>query len=65
MDGLSGIEPNEVRRGFDVFKIHQDVTFSRLGAKVSVKGNDGTFQEATTVEANLLYDILKELRRMK
>ena len=50
-------------RGFNVFAIHDEVTFSRLGKKVSVKGRDGTFQETDTVEANLLYEILRELKK--
>ena len=55
----------DLKRGFDVFSIHDDVTFSRLGKKVAVRGRDGTFQETESVEANLLLEILKELRRKK
>ena len=54
---------SEIRRGFDVFKVRDDVSFSRVGKKVSVKGLDGTFGDSDTVEANLLYEILKTLKR--
>lgn len=42
-----------------------EVTFSRMGKIVYVKGNDGVFQESDSVEANLLLEILKELRSKK
>lgn len=53
------------RRGFSVFSVFDDVVYNRIGKKIMVKGRDGTFQEADTVEANLLYDILKELKKKK
>lgn len=55
----------EQRRGFSVFQIQDDVDFSRVGKSVSVKGRDGTFNQTDSVEANLLYAILQELRKKK
>ena len=51
------------KRGFNVFTMQDDVSFSRLGKRVSVKGRDGTYQESDSVEANLLYEILKVLKK--
>ena len=34
----------DIRRGFDVFKIREDVTYSRIGKTVQLKGIDGTNQ---------------------
>ena len=51
------------KQGFNVFSIQDEVVFSRLGKKVSVKGRDGTFADTDSVEANLLYEILKEMRK--
>ena len=56
---------SELKRGFNVFTMHDEVTFSRLGKKVMVKGRDGTFQETDSVEANLLYELLKLARAKK
>lgn len=53
------------RRGFDAFSVQQDVTFNRIGKKVMVRGLDGTNQETDSVEANLLYEILKTLKAKK
>lgn len=52
-------------RGFNIFSIADEVTFSRIGKKVLVKGRDGTFQESDSVEANLLLEILKTLKKSK
>ena len=42
-----------------------EINVTRAGKNVMVKGLDGTFEESATVEANLLYEILKELRKKK
>ena len=52
-------------RGFDVFSRFNTVNYNRLGKKVMVKGQDGTSQDSDSVEANLLYDILLELKKKK
>ena len=52
-------------KGFNVFTMQEDVTFSRVGKVVAVKGRDGTYEETDSVEANLLYEILKEFRKKK
>ena len=49
--------------GYSVFSVFDDVNFSRVGKKVMVKGRDGTFQETDSVEANLLFEILKQLKK--
>jgi len=58
--------PGELNRklgGFSQFSYFDQVEYSRLGKKVQVKGKDGTNQESDSVEANLLYDILKVLKK--
>lgn len=42
---------------------NNEVDFSRYGKKISVTGIDGTFAESDSVEANLLFEILKQLRK--
>ena len=55
----------DLKAGFNVFAVNDDVVYSRFGKHISAKGKDGTFQESDSVEANLLYDILKVLRKGK
>ena len=52
-------------RKVNIFSYSDEVVFSRLGKKVQVKGRDGTFQETDSVEANLLLEILKQLKKSK
>lgn len=51
------------RRGFDVFAASEDVQISRRGKNVSIRGADGTFTDSNSAEANLLFEILKALKR--
>ncbi len=51
------------RRGFDVFANSDEIQINRLGKNVMIKGRDGTFVESNTAEANLLFEILKALKR--
>jgi len=53
------------KRGFDIFTYNDDVQFNRLGKKIFVKGRDGTSGESESVEANLLFEILKALKNKK
>ena len=55
--------PVERRPTFNMFSFSDEVTVNRVGKKVMVKGRDGTFQESDSVEANLLFEILKALKR--
>jgi hypothetical protein len=48
---------------FSTFSVSEEVVVNRLGKKVMVKGRDGTFTESDTVEANLLFEILRALRK--
>lgn len=48
---------------FSTFSVSDEITFNRLGKKILAKGKDGTFTESDTVEANLLFEILKALKR--
>jgi len=50
---------------YNVFNLYDDVKFSRAGKTVQVIGRDGTNQSTDSVEANLLYEILRELKRKK
>ena len=51
--------------GFNIFGFSDEVTISRIGKQVTVKGRDGTFNQTDTVEANLLFEILKTLKKSK
>lgn len=51
------------KRGFDVFSNHDDIQVNRLGKNVMIKARDGSFSDSTSVEANLLFEILKALRK--
>lgn len=50
------------RASFNPFSFNEGIQISRLGKKVQVKGADGTFTDSDSVEANLLYEILKTLK---
>ncbi|GEM_PF-6261729 len=51
------------KRGFDVFTAEDEVKINRLGKNVMVRTRDGSFTESNTAEANLLFEILKALRK--
>lgn len=53
------------RKPYSMFSQFEHVKITRMGRKVTVRANDGTFQESDSVESNLLYDILNELRKKK
>lgn len=55
--------PDLPRKGYNVFAVQQDINFNRIGTKVFAKGLDGTNTDSNSVEANLLFEILKELRQ--
>ena len=55
--------PINLKKGFDVFSVYDEVTFNRIGKRVMVKGRDGTFQESESVEANLLFEILQQIKK--
>lgn len=50
-------------KSFNMFSYSDEITVNRVGKKVCIKGRDGTFQETDSVEANLLYEILKALKK--
>ena len=51
------------RKGFDVFAVHDDIQVRRIGKSVTVRGVDNTMNSSDSVEANLLFEILKALKR--
>ena len=53
----------KTKTGFNVFSVSDEITFNRLGKKIYAKGKDGTFTDSDTVEANLLFEILKALKK--
>ncbi len=55
--------PEEKLRGFSIFTVSDEITVNRLGKNVIVKGRDGSFTESNTVEANLLFEILRVLKK--
>lgn len=61
MAGEQKARPN----AFSVFSYNDEITVTRLGKSVSIRGRDGTTNSSDTVESNLLFEILKELRKKK
>jgi len=53
----------EPKRGFNVFAFSDEITVNRMGKRVTIKGRDGTFADSDSVEANLLFEILKVLKK--
>lgn len=51
------------KKAFNIFAYTDDISISRVGKQVTIKGKDGSFQQSDTVESNLLYEILKQLKR--
>ena len=49
--------------GFNIFAADDNVIINRRGKEVIVKGKDNTFVESSTVESNLLLEILKQLKK--
>lgn len=49
--------------GFNIFSFGDDITFNRLGKTVYARGRDNTHVSSETVEANLLYEILRVLKK--
>ena len=48
---------------FSMFSVSDEIQVNRIGKKVAVRGRDGTFTESDSVEANLLFEILKVLKK--
>jgi hypothetical protein len=57
--------PEKPLTGFNVFGVRDEIQVSRAGTNVGVKTADGSFTQSNSVEANLLYEILKALRSKK
>ena len=53
------------KRGFDIFSYDDSVKVSRMGTSVKVIGREGQNVDSNSVEANLLFEILKALRAKK
>ena len=50
--------------GFSVFSVFDEITINRIGKKVIVKNpRTQEFQESDSVESNLLFEILKVLKK--
>lgn len=57
-------EPTQKRAAtFSMFTMSDDIVVNRSGKRIMVRGRDGTFEESSTVEANLLFEILKALKK--
>ena len=56
---------NEKRpRAFDMFTVHDEVQVNRIGKKITVRVlRDGSFVDSDTAEANLLFEILRQLKK--
>ena len=57
--------PDPQRKPYSLFQVNQEVNYNRVGKTVYAKGLDGTNQQSDSIEANLLLDILRELRKQK
>lgn len=56
--------PTEKRvTGFNVFSFSDEIAVNRTGKTIFIKGRDGTNQSSDSVESNLLFEILKALRK--
>ena len=51
------------KRPFSVFSVSDEITVNRVGKRVTIKGRDGTFTDSDSVESNLLFEILKQLKK--
>ena len=51
------------KRPFSMFSISDEITVNRVGKRVTVKGRDGTLTDSDSVESNLLFEILKVLKK--
>lgn len=54
---------DEKLKGFNIFRYNDDVSFNREGKTVYMRGRDNTGSSSDTVEANLLLEILKALKK--
>lgn len=55
--------PETHPKGFNIFSYHEEIVVSRVGKNVTIKTRDGAFQQSDTVTDNLLFEILKALRK--
>ncbi len=55
----------DMKKGFDIFTAHEEIAINRLGKDIIIKGRDGTNASSNSVEANLLFEILKALKKSK
>lgn len=46
-------------------KLFKEIHVNRKGIIVQIRSQDGGVQESNTVESNLLYEILQELKKSK
>jgi len=46
-----------------MFSVSDEIQVNSIGKKVAVRGRDGPFTESDSVEANLLFEILKVLKK--
>lgn len=51
------------KKSYDIFTAHEEISINRLGKDIIIKGRDGTNASSNSVEANLLFEILKALKR--
>jgi len=51
------------KRPFSMFSVSDEITVNRVGKRVTIKGRDGTFTDSDSVESNLLFEILKVLKK--
>ena len=48
---------------YSMFSVSDEINVNRVGKRVYVKSRDGTSTDSDTVEANLLFEILKVLKK--
>ena len=51
------------KRPFSMFSVSDEITVNRVGKRGTIKGRDGTFTDSDSVESNLLFEILKVLKK--
>lgn len=55
--------PEERPKAYSIFSVSDEITVNRIGAKVTIKSRDGSFRDSDSVESNLLFEILKVLKK--
>ena len=48
---------------FSMFSVSDEIQVNRIGKRVTIRGRDNQFTDSDSVEANILFEILKVLKK--